>query len=77
MQRSPLFSEIIKEEFLFRKLISWEVDSKIYDQLSERNPRVKRSTLAFEYNQSIIGTIIEGLLKSKQGQFLLQALIYQ
>lgn len=62
---------------MFGKLISWEVDSKIYDQLSEKNPQVKRSTLAFEYNQSIVGTIIERLLKSKQGQFLLQALIYQ
>lgn len=58
-----LFSEITKEEFLFGKLISWEVDSKIYDQLSEKNPQVKRSTLAFEYNQSIVGTIIERLLK--------------
>ncbi len=59
-----LFSEITREELLYKKLISWEVDSKIYDQLSERN-------------QSIVDTIIERLLKSKQGQFLLQALIYQ
>ena len=72
-----LFSEITEEDFNKKGLISWEIDTKVFDRLSELTPHVPRSTLAFEYRSAVIGSMIKNLLKSKQGQYLIQALDYQ